>query len=173
MQVKSSLAFEIILKLICCRESKFSTAGPTIWTPPCARRTRSTSVSCNLDQDKKIKRGAYKPVALRKSNNNSLDVGVSLPKEKQQQHPCGEGKLHQGGGHQVHHSEVDKVHQGGGHQVHRGHQVYTAPATSPLERRYTAHSHLGRVLGKYEVGFEKMFIALPLPFEIVHRALHL
>ena len=145
MQVKSSLAFEIILKLICCRESKFSTAGPTIWTPPCARRTRSTSVSCNLDQDKKIKRGAYKPVALRKSNNNSLDVGVSLPKEKQQQHPCGEGKLH--------HSEVDKVHQ-----VHRGHQVYTAPATSPLERRYTARSHLGRVLGKYEVGFEKMFI---------------
>ena len=157
MQVKSSLAFEIILKLICCRESKFSTAGPTIWTPPCARRTRSTSVSCNLDQDKKIKRGAYKPVALRKSNNNSLDVGVSLPKENQQQHSCGEGK----------------VHQGGGHQVHRGHQVYTAPATSPLERRYTAHSHLGRVLGKYEVGFEKMLIALPLPIEIVHRALHL
>ena len=157
MQVKSSLAFEIILKLICCRESKFSTAGPTIWTPPCGRRTRSTSVS----------------VALRKSNNNSLDVCVSLPKEKQQQHPCGEGKLHQGGGHQVHHNKVDKVHQGGGHQVHRGHQVYTAPATSPLERRYTAHSHLGRVLGKYEVGFEKMLFALPLPIEIVHRALHL
>ena len=78
-------------------------------------------------------------------------------------HQGGEDDVYQGGCHQLYQAgenqvsqgKMDQVYQGKVDQVYQGdgQQAFTAPATSPLERRHTARSHLGRLSGKYEVGF--------------------
>ena len=153
-----------LVTLLSRRESKFRTAGPTIWTPPCARCTRSTSVSCSFDKDKNILKEIHKPVSLSKSNipnwemrkrakwgqnvnpNTKKRKSVILSK-KNQEHGTSTANMDKVGAYQG--------YQGGDHKEYQdgSHQVYTAPATSPLERRHTVRSHGGRVLGKYEVGF--------------------
>ena len=70
----------------------------------------------------------------------------------------GEEKVHQGGEddvYQVYQTGENQVYKDKVDQVYQGddQQAFTAPATSPLERRHTARSHLNRLSRKYEVGF--------------------
>ena len=158
------MAFVKIL-LTWSRDSKFSTAGPTIWTPPrTRRRTKSTSVSAAFSE-------SHKPLSLSKShlptcemrkmaNQNVNTTGTKLrsasarsPKDKHDS--C--ATRNQG---QVGQDRVDVVQYEVAHHINVQHVVneeymkckQTAPATAPLERRRTALSHhTPKFSGKYEV----------------------
>ena len=124
-----------------------------------------------LDRDKNILKETHKPVSLSKSNmskrtrwgQNVNQHGTSEYQGGEEKvNPCGAQQVFQGGDHQV--------FKGGDHQVLQGgsHQVFKAPATSPLERRHTARSHLGRrLLGKHEVG---AFFVCFSDFFLLHKS---